>query len=140
MLKEVHDHIVGELHQGARTDTVIVLTAVVFNLVVLGINWGVASRRPYSGDHRPEDWILLLMSAILFVINAFSVRALATGRDIRERLIKGLMSMYEDEGVNKYYDSRLLENYRVRYKMFIFIIVSLACISIAVPLIERFTG
>ncbi len=38
MLREVHEHVVGELQQNARTDTVFVVTAVLFNLVVLGIN------------------------------------------------------------------------------------------------------
>nr|MEE4269157.1 hypothetical protein [Candidatus Krumholzibacteria bacterium] len=43
MLKEIHGHIVNELQQNARTDTVFVVAAVLFNLVVMGINWGVAS-------------------------------------------------------------------------------------------------
>ena len=43
MLREVHEHVVGELQQNARTDTVFVVTAVQFNLVVLGIKWGVTS-------------------------------------------------------------------------------------------------
>ena len=38
MLERVHQHIVDELQQSARTDTIFVVTAVIFNLVVLGIN------------------------------------------------------------------------------------------------------
>jgi hypothetical protein len=42
MLKEIHGHMVNELQQNAKSDTVFVVSAVLFNLVVLGINWGVA--------------------------------------------------------------------------------------------------
>ena len=38
MLEQVHEHIIGELRQSARTDTVFVVTAIAFNLIVLGIN------------------------------------------------------------------------------------------------------
>lgn len=36
MLKEIHGHIVDELQQNAKTDTVFVVAAVLFNLAVLG--------------------------------------------------------------------------------------------------------
>ena len=47
MLDRLHEHVVSELNQGARTDTVFVVTAVAFNLVVLAINWNVADA-PYN--------------------------------------------------------------------------------------------
>jgi hypothetical protein len=34
MLKQVHEHIVSELQQNARTDTLFVVTAIAFNLIV----------------------------------------------------------------------------------------------------------
>ncbi|MCA9918398.1 MAG: hypothetical protein KC445_10630 [Anaerolineales bacterium] len=37
MLNELHNHIVNELGQSSRTDTIFVVTAVVFNLIVLGV-------------------------------------------------------------------------------------------------------
>ena len=43
MLGQVHDHIVSELGESSRTDTIFVLTAIIFNLIVLGINFGVAT-------------------------------------------------------------------------------------------------
>ncbi len=36
MLTEVHDHIINELGQSSRTDTIFVVTAIIFNLIVLG--------------------------------------------------------------------------------------------------------
>jgi len=42
MLEQIHEHVMSDLQQGARTDTVFVVTAVVFNLFMLGVNSGVA--------------------------------------------------------------------------------------------------
>ena len=138
MLEELHQHMVSELQQGARTDTVFVVSAVVFNLVVLGINWGVAS----AAAHRPatggNDAILVLLILATLAINFFSVRALRAGSVTRRRLIAGLIAMYEDEGVAKYYDPSLLDIYGARYRLFIAVLAVLAAIAIVVPLLERF--
>ena len=58
MLERVHEHIVDELGQSARTDTIFVVTAIIYNLVVLGVNSAVASeaaRMPAWA--RPSAWI-----------------------------------------------------------------------------------
>jgi hypothetical protein len=34
MIERVHEHVVSELQQSAKTDTVFVVTAVLFNLIV----------------------------------------------------------------------------------------------------------
>ncbi|MBK8164908.1 MAG: hypothetical protein IPK64_02970 [bacterium] len=61
MLGKLHDHIVGELQQKARTDTVFVVVAVLFNLVVLGINRAVASAG-HDGDRGAGDAIFALLA------------------------------------------------------------------------------
>ena len=137
MLKEIHDHIVNELQQNAKTDTVFVISAVLFNLVVLGINWGVASSA--SGGHDParNDFILGLLIVGTVLINVFATRALLAGRSSRERLLLGLRKMYEDNDVAKYYDDALLGTYNARYRLFVLVLLVLASIAIAVPLIAR---
>ena len=42
MIDRVHQHIVSELQQGARTDTIFVVIAVLLNLLMLAISSGVA--------------------------------------------------------------------------------------------------
>ena len=49
MLHQVHDHIVSELGESSRTDTIFVLTAIIFNLIVLAINFGVATEAAIEG-------------------------------------------------------------------------------------------
>ena len=140
MLKEVHHHIVSELQQSGKTDTVFVVTAVLFNLVVLGINWGVASGGSEGKHSAQQDLILLILIVATVLINTFAVRALLAGRDTKNRLLTGLVAMYKDNNVDKYYDSKLLETYGSRYVLFVGAIVILALIAIVVPLLERFAA
>ena len=118
MLKEIHGHIVNELQQNARTDTVFVVAAVVFNLVVLGINWGVAFEASKGHDTVRNDFILGLLIVGTLLINGFAIRALRAGRTSRIKLLGGLSRMYTDNNVARYYDDDLLGTYQSRYTLF----------------------
>jgi hypothetical protein len=140
MIERVHEHVINELQQNARTDTVFVVTAVLFNLIVLGINWSVADTA-YEGKRSPSsDWILGLLILATLIINTFAVKALLSGRKTRMKLISGLVNMYRDNGVDKYYDATLLDAYSARYSLFTGVIICLAAISIVVPLVQRVLG
>jgi hypothetical protein len=136
MLERVHEHVVSELQQSARTDTIFVITAVVFNLVVLGINSAVASEGADGGD-AASDVILGVLIAMSVLINGISVLALLFGRGTRDKLLQGLLAMYRDNDVAQYYDQSLLTNYGRRYWLFTGVILSLAVTGIVVPLIVR---
>ena len=43
MIGKVHDHIINELDTNTRTDLVFVLTGIIFNLIILGANSGIAA-------------------------------------------------------------------------------------------------
>ena len=137
MLKEIHGHIVSELQQNSRTDTVFVVAAVLFNLVVLGINWGVAHEASRGHNPAQNDFILGLLIFGTVLINLFAIRALLAGKSSREKLLMGLKTMYEDNEVAKYYDDALLGTYQARYNLFTLVLAVLAGIAIVVPLIAR---
>ena len=138
MLKEVHQHIVQELQQSSKTDTIFVIAAVLFNLAVLGINWGVAAPNGREKIHPPQDDIILsIMIASTILINLFVIKALFTGRDTRKKLLSGLVQMYKDNKVDQYYDESLLGAYGFRYKLFIAVLAILGTIAIVVPLLSR---
>ena len=137
MLKEVHEHILSELQQSSRTDTIFVVSAVIFNLVVLGINWSVAAPDRNQIHPASDDIILSMLIAATILINLFVVRALLTGRDTRKKLLNGLVTMYKDNNVEKYYDDSLLSAYGFRYKLFVAVLLILAVIAIFVPLLMR---
>jgi hypothetical protein len=136
MIKEIHEHITNELQQNARTDTIFVLSAVLLNLVILAIDWSVASPGQF-GHQVQNDLILSLLSAAALIINFIIARALLAGRDTRLKLLSGLIRMYKDNDVDKYYDSSLLGAYSMRYKFFLTVIIILAVITIAAPLLVR---
>jgi hypothetical protein len=138
MLKQVHDHIIGELNQGARTDTIFVITAVLFNLVVLGVNSAVAGEASEVDAEAANDLILGVFILMGLIVNGISISALFFGRQTRKKLLKGLLAMYHDNDVERYYDPSLLGNYGKRYLLFMGVILALAATSIAVPLIIRF--
>lgn len=136
MLERVHQHIVSELQQSSRTDTIFVITAVVFNLIVLGINSAVAGEAADGGDVT-ADTILGVLIAVSLLINTIAVVALYLGRGTRDKLLKGLLAMYGDNDVAQYYDQSLLGNYGKRYWLFTGVILCLALTGILVPLIIR---
>ncbi|MFL7808389.1 MAG: hypothetical protein AB8I80_07150 [Anaerolineae bacterium] len=136
MLERVHEHIVSELGQSARTDTIFVITAVVFNLVVLGVNSAVAGEAS-NGGNVTSDTILGVLIVVSLIINTIAVTALSVGRATREKLLEGLLAMYRDNEVAQYYDPSLLTNYARRYWLFTGVIVCLGLTAIVVPLIVR---
>jgi len=137
MLVQVHEHIVSELQQNARTDTIFVVTAIAFNLIVLGINSAVAGEAASANANSSNDLILGVFILMSLLVNCIAVAALNFGRQNREKLLSGLLAMYRDNDVIQYYDESLLRGYRKRYLLFIGVVLCLAFTSIVVPLIVR---
>ena len=138
MLKQVHDHITSELQQNTRTDTIFVVTAIVFNLIVMAINSAVAGEAIEENANSANDIILVVFIIMSLLVNSISVTALNFGKKNRGKLIRGLIDMYQDNDVARYYDESLLAAYGKRYLLFTGIIISLALTGIIVPLIIRY--
>ena len=139
MLSQVHEHIVRELGESSRTDTIFVLTAIVFNLIVLAVNFGVATEAAIEDSGTAYDIILGVFIGMTVLLNVVAAVALNVGRRTRQTLLHGLVAMYRDNQVDKYYDPSLMSNYGVRYLLFTGVIATLAVTAIVVPLIIRFT-
>lgn len=137
MLEKLHEHITDELQQCSRTDTIFVITAVLFNLVVLGINSAVAGNATSKNASASDDIVLIIFILIAIFVNAIAIIALLTGKNTRGKLLQGLLNMYQDNQVDKYYNASLLTNYNKRYTLFSAVILCLALTSIAVPLVIR---
>ncbi len=138
MLNQVHDHIVSELNQSSRTDTIFVVTAILFNLIVLGINSSVADAATGYNADSVNDIVLIVFIFMTIVMATIAISALNLGKRTRQMLLDGLVKMYSDNEVEKYYSPSLLSNYNARYLLFSGVIGTLALTAIAVPLIIRF--
>ena len=137
MIKKLHDQITTELGQSSRTDTIFVVTAIVFNLVVLGIN-SALSDTAVDENNLQSNLIFYVFILVTLLINSASLTALLIGRRTRNRLLEGIIKMYKDNDVDQYYPSELLSAYGTRYLLFASVIVLLGITAIVVPLIIRY--
>ena len=132
MLERVHEHIIAELQQNTRTDTVFILTAIFLNLLTLGINSAVAA----GDDQSATEWtVFFIFLSLLVVVNFIVMVGLVKGKQTRIKLINGLLRMYKDQGVEGYYDASLLSNYATRYDLFLFATVFTGLVAIVVPFV-----
>lgn len=138
MIDKVHQHIMNELQQSSRTDTIFVVTAILFNLIVLAVNSGVASSAVKENAESSADAVLVVFLIMAIVVNCISIVALDAGKGTRKKLLNGLLAMYKDSQVERYYDASLLTSYGKRYILFTAAILCLAVISVLVPLVIRF--
>ena len=134
MIERVHEHIITELQQNTRTDTIFILAAIILNLLALGINSGVA-----ASNGGATTWIVFFTFVALVIVVNFVVEiGLIKGRQTRTKLINGLLKMYQDQGVEGYYDASLLSNYNTRYNLFMLVVIVTGLIAIIVPLVLLF--
>jgi len=134
MIEQIHKHLVSELQQNTRTDTIFIITAILLNLLSLGINSAMAGE---SREDTSLFLVMFIMVALVIVVNAVVITGLIKGKQTRGKLINGLIKMYKDNNVDKYYDSSLLLNYNIRYNLFILVVVFIGIIAIAIPFIVR---
>ena len=127
MLETVHNHIIEEMKLNTRTDIIFVLTSIVLNFMILAINASLAS---YSDDKLD---VMLVFVGLAAAVNIVAEAGLLKGRQNRYRLLSGLLKMYKDQGVEGYYDSSLLQNYNLRYVMFMLVILLTGIAGILVP-------
>ena len=133
MIERVHEHIISELGANTRTDTIFVLTAIVLNLITLGINSGIAS----SESNGTATIVMFTFVALLIVVNLVAELGLIRGRQMRKKLLSGLLKMYKDQGVEGYYDPSLLSDYRTRYNLFMFAVLFTGLVAIIIPFVIR---
>ena len=135
MIERVHEHIITELGQNTRTDTIFVLTAIVLNLLALGINSGIAASGSRGGMETTTMIIMFTFVALVLVVNFVVEVGLIRGRQMRGKLLNGLLKMYKDQGVEGYYDSSLLSNYNTRYNLFMLVVLFTGLVALIVPFI-----
>ena len=133
MIERVHEHIIGELGVNARTDTIFVITAIFLNLVTLGINSAIAT----SNGSGTQTIVMFTFVSLIIVVNTVSEIGLIRGRQMRKKLLDGLLRMYKDQGVDGYYDSSLLSDYTIRYNLFMLTVLFTGLIAIIIPFIIR---
>ena len=134
MIERVHEHIISELNANARTDTVFVLAAIILNLIALGINSGMASGRQNDST---ATIVMFTFVVLILVVNFVAEIGLIRGRQMRRKLLDGLLRMYKDQGVEGYYDASLISDYKTRYNLFMLAVLVTGIIAVVIPFIIR---
>ena len=134
MIEHVHNHITNELQQNTRSDTIFILSAILLNLITLAINSGMVEQ---SRKDTSMLIVMFLFVILIVLVNLVVIVGLQKGKQTRIKLISGLMKMYKDKEVDKYYDESLLGNYNTRYNLFIMVVVFTGIIAIVVPFVMR---
>lgn len=132
MIERVHQHIIEELQQNTRSDTIFIITSIFLNLLTLAVNSSIA-----QGKSASRTIVMLIFVALTIVVNFVVIIGILKGKQTRSKLLGGLIRMYKDQGVDGYYDSTLLTNYNTRYNLFILVVVFLGLIAIVVPFIAK---
>ena len=134
MIEHVHKHITAELQQSAKTDIIFILSAIALNLITLAINAGSAEQ---SRTNDSTLTVMFIFVGLVILLNVVVVFGLIKGKQTRTKLLNGLISMYKDKNVDKYYDTSLLSSYSIRYNLFIMVVVCTGIIAIVVPFVMR---
>jgi hypothetical protein len=134
MIEHLHEHITSELQQNTRTDTIFILSAILLNLITLGINSGMAAK---SRTDNSQLVAMALFVVLIVLVNIVVIFGLNKGKQTRKKLVTGLMKMYRDNNIDKYYDESLLGNYNVRYNLFVMVVTFTGIIAITVPFVLR---
>ena len=128
MLEKLHDHIVGELNTNTKTDIIFIITAIFLNLLALAINSAMAFSPEYF-------FIFILFILLILVVNTVVITGLSRGKQTRFKLLTGLIDMYKDNDIDKYYDGSILETYNTRYTLFTIAVVTTGIIACLVPIV-----
>jgi hypothetical protein len=134
MIEHVHKHITSELQQNARTDTIFILTSILLNLITLGVNSGLVEK---SRTDNSTLFVMYIFVFLIVMVNIVVIIGIMKGKQTRLKLVDGLLKMYKDQGVDKYYDESLLSNYSIRYNLFIMVVISTGIIASVVPFVVR---
>jgi uncharacterized membrane protein len=132
MIERVHQHIIEELQQNTRTDTIFIITSILLNLLTLAINSSIA-----QGKSASRTIVMLIFVSLTIVVNLVVIMGILKGKQTRSKLISGLIKMYKNQGVDGYYDPSLLTNYSTRYNLFILVVVFIGLIAIVVPFVAK---
>ncbi len=155
MKERIHEQISQELKAATRADlvTMIVALVVIFTLSGLAFGFSFGTTGAIAGSllggapgfmtrvfNTMPTIIMFVGLLAIFAVAWFSVRTILNNKKQRAKLNEGLMNLYKDEGVDKYYDGSIFKSYEGRYNLFSIILGVVGAVSIIVPLVIFFNN
>ncbi len=137
MIEKVHDYLVYELDRSSKSDTVFVISAVLFNILVMFINWAQASSIAAGRGSIAIFGIFLV--GVLFVSGAALI-ALVNSKRICIRCHEALEKIYENEGVSDYFPKNMAILGNKRFVLSFIVVAGTGLIATLVPVISMQGG
>ncbi|PVV82761.1 hypothetical protein [Dehalogenimonas alkenigignens] len=149
MKDRLHGEISAELEQTTKTDKTTVVVAILLNVVFMLANMAFAAGAWSTRyDYRPDGSYttstemnfsllaaFLILLGVTIVFDVMVVRALSKGAERRVKLTEGLVKMYQEEGLDKYYDPEIVRGYQSRYALYKNIVLILGVLAVAIPVV-----
>lgn len=139
MIEKIHEHIIDELRTNTKTDIIFILTAILLNFIGLGINAIFASK--WASEGGMENIITFsIVVGLILIVNTIVIFGLSKGKQTRNKLLTGLLMMYKDQNVEKYYDKDILSAYNTRYSLFTLAVIATGIVGISIPFVTLLMG
>jgi divalent metal cation (Fe/Co/Zn/Cd) transporter len=146
MKERIHEHLSNELRQASRTDTTIVIIAIVVSFLLFGMALGFGfSTVSYNYDFLSESQdikfnmyttVAMFISLVaIIMVNWFSIRSLVNNKKQKIALAENLGKLSQEEGANQYYDSNVSKGYGMRSNLFIGVSATIAATLVIIPVI-----
>ena len=129
MKEQIHAHLLKEMEQASKGDTVFVICAVLFNLVVLAVNSAVAIGKSQLSV---LVFSIFMLGSVLVTVSA--IVALRNASKACNIYRESLLWLYQSEGVDKYWPTQLNSANKVRFILYYLIVLFTAFMAVCIPL------
>lgn len=133
MIEKIHDHLVSQLDRSSKSDTVFVISAVLFNILVMFVNWVQASSIA-SGRGSMAIFGIFLVGAL--VVSGAALIALVNSKQICIRCHEALEKIYEKEGVSDYFPKDMANLGNKHFVLSFIVVAGTGLIAALVPVIS----
>ncbi len=133
MIEAIHKQLMFELDRAGRADTVFIVSGVLFNILVLFVNWVQASE---LSDGRGNLMIYLLFTAGSLLISCTVLLALINSRRICTAIHAALQQIYTDQNVAQYLPSGLIAMGNKRFVLSFIVVGGTGLLAVIIPLLQ----
>ncbi len=133
MIEVIHKQLMSELDRAGRADTVFVVSGVLFNILVLFVNWAQASSMSDGGGNL---MIYLLFTAGSLLISCTALLALVNSRRICTTVHASLQQIYVDQDVAQYLPPGLGKLGDKRFILSFIVIGGTGLLAVIIPLLQ----
>ena len=147
MKEKIHEQISHELKAATRLDIIITITAIIVSLILFSVSMIFAQGTTdsiYGLLGLTQKTTVITASVIVMFVSVVAniavvfcaVRALLKNKKLRAELNEGLVKLYKDSKVDKYYDGSIFKGYETRYNLFASMLIAVGAVSVIAPLVS----